>query len=79
MQVGVNVERRVARMDAAKANRLRTVESLPDTAEQGDMVLLQKQLHVYSQGAWRNIDDAVMSQVKSLDERLRALEEEDDG
>ena len=79
MQIGVNVKRRVDRMDAQKANRLRTVESLPDTAEQGDMVLFEKTLFVHSDGAWRNIDDAVMGQVKALDERLRALEGEDDG
>ena len=79
MQIGVNINRRVARMDAQKANRLRTVDSLPDTAEQGDMVLLQKQLHVHSDGAWRNIDDAVMAQVRGLEERLAALEGNDDG
>lgn len=74
MQIGVNIKRRVDRMDAQKANRLRAVESLPETAEDGDMVLMQKQLHVMSKGAWRNIDDVVMGQVKSLDERLKALE-----
>ena len=79
MQIGVNIKRRVDRMDAQKANRLRAVESLPETAEDGDMVLMRKQLHVRSQGAWRNIDDVVMGQVKSLDERLKALEGGDDG
>ena len=78
MQIGINVERRVARMDAQKANRLRTVESIPDVAEDGDMVLFEKQLHVYSRGAWRNIDDALQAQVKSLDERLTALEDNDE-
>ena len=79
MQIGVNIKRRVDRMDSQKANRLRTVVSLPDTAEQGDMVLLQKQLHVYSQGAWRNVDDALQAQVKGLEERLTALEGSDNG
>ena len=79
MQIGVNIKRRVDRMDAQKANRLRTVESIPDIAEDGDMVLFERQLHVYSQGAWRNIDDAVMGQVKGLEERLVALEGSDNG
>lgn len=78
MQIGVNVERRVARMDQAKANRLRSVDSLPDVAEQGDMVLLKKQLHAYAEGRWHNIDDAVMSQVQSLAERLTRLEDNDE-
>lgn len=79
MQIGVNINRRVARMDAAKANRLRTVTSIPDVAEDGDMILFEKQLHVHSQGAWRNIDDVVMGQVRGLEERLAALEGNDDG
>ena len=74
MNIQPTVQARVAKMDAEKANRLRTVESLPDRAEEGDMVLLQQQLHVHSQGFWRNIDDVVMAQVKSLEERLAALE-----
>ena len=78
MQIGVNVERRVARMDAAKANRLRTVESLPDTAEQGDMVLLQGQLHVHSDGAWRSVDDPLRATIKEITERLTALEDNGD-
>ena len=78
MQIGVNVERRVARMDAAKANRLRIVDTLPDLAEQGDMVLMKGQLHAYAEDRWHNIDDAVMSQVQSLAERLTALEDNGD-
>ena len=68
MQIGVNVERRVARMDAAKANRLRTVESLPDVAEQGDMVLKGGQLHVHSDGAWQNIDSVLLKRIEALEE-----------
>ena len=78
MQVGVNIKRRVDRMDAQKANRLRTVESIPDTAEDGDMILFEKQLHVHSNGAWRNVDDSLQAQVKEIQERLTALEGGDD-
>lgn len=79
MNIQPTVQQRVARMDAQKANRLRTVESLPDTAEEGDMVLLQQQLHVHTEGFWRNIDDVVMGQVRGLEERLAALEGGNDG
>ena len=68
MKIGVNIERRVARMDQAKANRLRTVASLPDTAEQGDMVLMGGQLHVHSEGAWQNIDAVLLKRVEALEE-----------
>ena len=79
MQIGVNIKRRVDRMDSQKANRLRMVDSLPETAEQGDMVLFEKTLFVHADGFWRNIDDAVMGQVKALDARLSVLEGNDDG
>ena len=79
MQIGVNINRRVARMDAQKANRLRSVDSLPDVAEQGDMVLFEKRLFVHSDGFWRNVDEPLMANVKSLEERLSALEGNDDG
>ena len=78
MQVGVNIKRRVDRMDSQKANRLRTVASLPDTAEQGDMVLLQGQLHVYTEGVWKNIDEPLRSTLKGMEARLAQLEGGDD-
>ena len=68
MQIGVNIKRRVDRMDAQKANRLRSVASLPDTAEQGDMVLLEGQLHVHSEGAWQNIDSVLLKRIEALEE-----------
>ena len=74
MQVGVNVKRRVDRMDQQKANRLRTVESIPDTAEDGDMILFEKRLFVHSQGNWRNIDEPLMETMRGLTERVTALE-----
>ena len=79
MQIGANVKRRVDRMDAQKANRLRSVESLPDTAEQGDMVLLEGQLHVHSDGYWRSIDDPLRATIKEITERVTALEGNGDG
>ena len=79
MQIDPTINARVARMDAQKANRIRTVESLPDVAEDGDSVLLSGQLHVMSEGFWRNVDGAVMEAVKSLTERVAHLEGNDDG
>lgn len=67
-------------MDSLKQNRVQSVESLPDTAEDGDMVLLGGRggvLHVMVDGFWASIDDAVMGQVKELQERLSALEAND--
>ena len=77
MQVLPTVVQRLQQVDAAKANRVRTVESLPHTAEDGDMVLLGGRggvLHIMVEGYWASIDDAVMGQVKALQERLDALE-----
>lgn len=79
MQIDPTVKARVDRMDAQKANRIRTVESLPDVAEDGDAVLLSGQLHVMSEGAWRNIDDALRSSVMELTERIEALEGSNNG
>ena len=79
MQIDPTINARVSRMDAQKANRIRTVESLPDTAEDGDAVLLSGQMHVMSEGYWRNIDDAVMAAVKALTERVSTLEGPEDG
>lgn len=76
MQIQPTVQSRVASMDAQKANRLQVVESLPEPAEDGDMVLLQNILHVRADGFWRNIDDNVMAHIQSLQERLDVLEGE---
>lgn len=68
MQIGVNIERRVALMDAAKANRLRIVNTLPELAEQGDMVLLDGQLHAYAEDSWQNIDSVLLKRIEALEE-----------
>ena len=90
MQVDPTITSRVNRMDAQKANRIRTIAttedasgnlvgSLPDVAEDGDAVLFAGQLHVMSEGDWRNIDDSVMAAVKALTERVSTLEGTEDG
>lgn len=90
MQVDPTITARVNRMDAQKANRIRTIAttenkdgetigSLPETAEDGDAVLFAGQLHVMSEGKWRSIDDSVMAAVKALTERVAHLEGNDDG
>ena len=90
MQVDPTITSRVNRMDAQKANRIRTIATtedasgdlvggLPDVAEDGDAVLFAGQLHVMSEGDWRNIDDSVMAAVKALTERVSTLEGTEDG
>ena len=76
MQIDMTVYRRVLRMDQQKANRLRVVQSLPGSAEDGDMVLMDGVLHVYSERRWQNMDDAVQSDISALTERVEALEGE---
>ena len=68
------VDAHVDRVEAQKADRIRTVESLPDTGVDGDAVSFAGQLHVMSDGAWRNIDNSVMAAIMALTERVSALE-----
>ena len=79
MQIDPTIKARVDRMDAQKANRIRTVESLPDEAEDGDSVLLSGQLHVMPEGFWRSIDDALRASLMELTERVATLEGNDNG
>ena len=85
MQIDPTAYQRVQRIDARKANRLRTVGTLPEQAEQGDSVLMGGQLYVHSEGEWTNIDTVVMSKLEgalaTLASRVTTLEGggEDDG
>ena len=77
MQVQPTVFQRVRQVDAAKQNRVRAVDSLPEVADNGEMVMLGGRggvLHVMVDGFWASVDDAVMGQVKALQERIDALE-----
>lgn len=79
MQIDPTTYQQVQRMDAQKANRLRSVQTLPESGDQGDSVMLGEELHMYSDGQWTSVIAGVMARVAALEARVTALEGEDDG
>ena len=75
MQIDSTIYSRVARMDLRKANRLRAVSVLPESAEQGDIVVMGGQMHYYLDNTWHGVDDVLGGQLQALGERITALED----
>ena len=79
MQIDTTIYARVERMDLRKANRLRAVSALPEAAEQGDIVIMDNQMHYYLENRWHGVDDILGEQVRSIMERVTALEDDNGG
>ena len=75
MQIDSTIYARVERMDLRKSNRLRAVSVLPDAAEQGDIVIMDNQMHYYLDNTWHGVDDVLGGQLTALVERVTALED----
>ena len=53
-----------------EAPLIRTVDELPDIADDGEAVLFAGQLFVMSEGYWRNTNDSVMGKIAELTELI---------
>lgn len=74
MKLDPTANANVNRLDRRKSNTLQAVQTLPDIANEGDMVLMEGTLHVRSEGDWHNIDANLLSLLGTLTTRVNALE-----
>lgn len=81
MQIQPTVQRRVDAMDRAKANRIRSVETLPERGEQGDGVWLKDpgQLYLWTDGGWQSADAHLQGQLDELHAWRASMEGDEDG
>ena len=72
---------RLQSIDTRKANRTTSVRSLPSSAEPGDTVLLDGELHVFLDNKWHDVAqgarDAIDTQLAAIVDRVTALEADD--
>ncbi len=71
-----SVTANLARIDNRKGNTIKPVETLPDIANEGDMVLMHGTLHIRLEGQWQNIDTNLSNALQLLTARVKALEDE---
>lgn len=62
----------IDRINRKKANIIKAVTALPNTAQEGDMVLLQGSLHIRLEGQWHNINATLISAIQKLGIKLTA-------
>ena len=74
MKLDPTANANINRLDRRKGNTLQAVQTLPDLANEGDMVLMKGTLHVRSEGNWHNIDANLLKALETLTTRVQALE-----
>lgn len=71
MQKDSTLVAQVNRIDAEKANRMRVVQSLPDSGIEGDDVMMGDVPYRRIGGAWVHLDE---ERFQAIERRLDALE-----